>query len=715
MCVVDTSMRFVEYSDLWMNKLNIDVVDIIGKSYYNIIKGTPKELKKIFSTCLKGNSSSSSGHKFIDTEGGTQWFKWDVSPWHLDNGDVGGLIIISENITQEKRQKELQSKAGETAKIGGWEIDLITNNVSWTKMTRKIYEVGDEYDSNDAEGLRFFKEGESRDTVEKAFDEVFATGKSFDIEVLMITGKRREIWVRVIGEAEKANGKVIRIFGVFQDIDEKKRAELIAKEEAEKYARAAEVATVGIWDFNIIEGNLVCDDNMYRLYNLERKDFSSDFEAWQSSIHPEDVMTAFNDLETALKEKKGFETKFRIICPSGEIKHIQAIAAMEKDSEGNPLKLIGTNWDITELREVQLKLHESQETFLGAFENSSVGMALVNVNGDWLKVNDSICKSLGYDEEELLQMNFRELTHPDDIERDLKMVNEVVDGKRNKYQVQKRYFHSNGQIVYVIISVTAVKTIEGKLSHFISQLVDITDQKKAQEKQKELLDITKNQNKSLTNFAHIVSHNLRSHSTNLSMLTGFLQSEEDEEEKKNLTRMLQDSSESLNDTITHLNEVVHVNKDIYSKLEKVNVLETLGSVGKNISALIKEYHVKCLVRVPEAHFVKAVPAYLDSILLNLFTNSIKYRSPDRSPSISVTTIPKGDRMLIIFKDNGLGIDLNRHGKKLFGMYKTFHKNSDAKGIGLFITKNQIEAMNGKIEVESTVGVGTTFTLHFDNI
>ena len=110
--------------------------------------------------------------------------------------------------------------------------------------------------------------------------------------------------------------------------------------------------------------------------------------------------------------------------------------------------------------------------------------------------------------------------------------------------------------------------------------------------------------------------------------------------------------------------------------------------------------------------IRVIPAYLDSIVLNLFTNSLKYSSPKRRPLIEITAEKRENTISVSFKDNGLGIDLTRNRDKLFGMYKTFHRNKDAKGIGLFITKNQIEAMNGKIEVESTVDIGSTFKIYF---
>jgi len=101
--------------------------------------------------------------------------------------------------------------------------------------------------------------------------------------------------------------------------------------------------------------------------------------------------------------------------------------------------------------------------------------------------------------------------------------------------------------------------------------------------------------------------------------------------------------------------------------------------------------------------------------VNLFTNSIKYSSPKRSLALKITAVQKDDHTLVTFSDNGQGIDLKRHGNAIFGMYKTFHKHKDAKGIGLFITKNQIESMNGKIEVDSQVNKGTNFRLYFEAI
>ena len=104
------------------------------------------------------------------------------------------------------------------------------------------------------------------------------------------------------------------------------------------------------------------------------------------------------------------------------------------------------------------------------------------------------------------------------------------------------------------------------------------------------------------------------------------------------------------------------------------------------------------------------PAYLESIILNLLSNAIKYRDPEKKPMVTINLFQENENVFLTVSDNGLGIDMEKHGDKLFGMYKTFHGNKNSKGIGLFITKNQIESMGGTIKVESEPGKGTTFEI-----
>lgn len=616
------------------------------------------------------------------------------------------------NFVDIERKEILIEKAFNLARIGYWEVDLVENKVFWSDITRKIHEVAPEYVPNLEEGINFYKEGKDRELIAQAVGNAIATGEPWDVELIIVTAKGRELWVRAKGEVEIVDGNAVRLFGIFQDIDDTKRKDLEHAAAMERLALATKIAKVGVWDYDVVNNHLVWDDNMFDLYGLKRDDFAGVVEAWEASVHPDDKKRGQEEVAQALSGEKEFDTEFRIIKPNGRIRHIKAMGTVRRDKKGNPLKMIGTNWDITELKETQLQLQRSQESFSGAFENSSIGMALVGLDGKWIEVNKSLCNSIGYTNDELMGLTFQDITHPEDLEKDLNLLQELIDGKRETYQIEKRYYHKKGHIVYVLLTVTAVYDIEDQLSHFISQIVDISSRIEAEQKQQKLNDIALEQNKNLMNFAHIVSHNLRSHATNMTMLLEFLGKEKDELEAQKIMSMLESASNGLNETVAHLNEVVQIKTTALENLKAVNLQEAIHNTKHHIRTQIDERKTRIEIKVPKSHHVMAVPAYLDSILLNLFTNSLKYSAPDRERIIKIESQAKNGHILLKFNDNGLGIDLDRHGDKVFGMFKTFHKHKDAKGIGLFITKNQVEAMGGRISVESKPNVGTTFTLTF---
>lgn len=712
--ILDKKLRFISHSKPWLKEFGITDKNIIGKLYYNVHPETPLTLKNVHQECLLGKTSVNKGTKFISEDGKVQWLAWKISPWKKEDGTVGGLIVVQDDITQKKRKEELLQKAEKVAKTGGWEFDLITNELYWTDTTKEIHEVPTSFKADLERALNFYKSGEHRENITKLVSEALINGSSWDTDLIIITHKGRERWVRTKGEAEFHKGKCVRIFGTFQDIDEKKKAELRYQETAERLKIATKAAKIGIWELDLAENTLLWDDIMFSLYGVSKENFPLSYDAWSRTLHPNDLEGTEIQVTEAIAGEKDFNSEFRIIWPNGSTHNLMGMGKTIKDFNGKPIKMIGANWDITELKTTQLELIRSKESFVWAFENSTVGMALIGMDGKWIQVNNSICKSLGYTKKELLQLTFQDVTHPDDLESDLRLLNELVSGKRDSYQIEKRYFHKKGNIVYVVLTVTGVKNIEGELSHFISQIVDISSRIEAEKKMTKLVDVTGKQNTSLLNFAHIVSHNLRSHSSNLLMLTQFLADEKEEGEKHKLVTMLNAASESLNETVLHLNEVVQVKVDVLSKFKKVNLYNTIRNVKKNLSILLQDKKTQCIIEVPKNITIEGIPAYIDSIFLNLFTNGIKYSAPDRTPVLTIKAVEKNDNTVkVTFSDNGLGIDLKRHGKKIFGMYKTFHRNKDAKGIGLFITKNQIEAMNGKIEVDSVVNVGTTFTLFFD--
>lgn len=273
------------------------------------------------------------------------------------------------------------------------------------------------------------------------------------------------------------------------------------------------------------------------------------------------------------------------------------------------------------------------------------------------------------------------------------------------------------QIIKILPQVFSLKSPEAlekeitlRKEKEVELLNEIKEKQKREHELEESNKLITEQNSRLLNFAYIVSHNLRSHSSNLTSMVN-LWDISDQEERNTLVANVKTISNGLNQTIDYLSEVVSINARTNAIIKKVKISDHLKHVLETLSTNIKESKAEIIINITDCDEIEYVSAYLESLLLNFISNAIKYRHPNRNPVVEINTAYKNDKPVITIKDNGLGIDLEKHGDKLFGMYKTFHDNANAKGIGLFMTKNQIESLGGTIDTESEINVGTTFTIY----
>ena len=312
---------------------------------------------------------------------------------------------------------------------------------------------------------------------------------------------------------------------------------------------------------------------------------------------------------------------------------------------------------------------------------------------------------LGKDDFEFLDPETAKKSRNDDLR--------VMQNLKPILAKEMAHFKNDGTRTVFLTSKIPLINSDGSAYGLVGISMDISELKQKEEELKALISVTSLQNEKLLNFAHIVSHNLRSHTANFSMLLKFLTCEKDETEKQRIMEMLTKASDNLLETLDNLNEVVDINSKTGLEKKLINLTKEVTNTEQNLTAQISEHQAKIINKIDPKVLVKVIPAYLESILINFITNAIKYRSPKRRPTIKLSTVSKDGFTVLSIQDNGLGIDLEKHGGKLFGMYKTFHTSKDARGIGLYISKNQIEAMNGKVSVESEVGTGTTFKIYFN--
>lgn len=659
---------------------------------------------------------------YVDQQGCLKWIAYQIY-------DTSDQIVL--NIQDITLQKENQSNTyfrdilEKNAQIGSWQYDVENDVLQWSETTKSIFEVAFDYKPCLEDSFLFFKPGQHLDQALEAINRVIATGKKFELE-LQITTKNGGKWIRFAGEKAGHSSNPNIIFGTIQDINKQKNTALkIALQEKQLKSTKRSMlenkrlftsifnSTFQFTGFLNLKGRLIdVNQPALKFAGIDIEDVINkyfwDTYWWQSSKKERHKLK--KNIEKAAKGKfVRYEAK--ILDKNQTLTYIDFSLKPVLGENNQVVFLISEGRVIQEMVEARKKLKESEKLHRMLLELSPTGLVLNDaMSGGFIEMNGSFKRSIGYIEKELNALNHKDVIPKEDRKKELRVLKAVLeDGICGPYQGE--YLHKSGVKVPSLITRVLITNHDGKKLIW-SVVQDITHLQEKEAELLELINVASEQNNRLLNFAHIVSHNLRSHASNFSMLIELLGFEEDIFKKVEIMEMLSTASKNMLDTIANLNEIIAINTNLNIKTEVVNLRYEIDEAFTNISELTKSTFTEVEINVPDLVQINVVKAYLESILLNIFTNAIKYKSPKRYPKITINYEKIKGYNIISIADNGVGIDLEKHGHKLFGMYKTFHGNRDARGIGLFITKNQIEAMKGKIEVESNVGQGTKFKIYF---
>lgn len=281
--------------------------------------------------------------------------------------------------------------------------------------------------------------------------------------------------------------------------------------------------------------------------------------------------------------------------------------------------------------------------------------------------------------------------------------------ENSNHDFEYRMICKNGAVIWMRDMVNIVSR-NGKPVSLHGIMIDITKSKNIENDLNNSFNLVTKQNERLLNFSYIISHNLRSHTSNIASIVSLIESAENENEKNELMLLLVSVSKLLNETMIHLNEVINIRTNVSLVIEPLNLNEYIANAMKIFSKEILSKEISVINLIPQNLIINYNPAYLDSILYNLISNAIRFSHPERESIIRFEWIVKKNKNILQISDNGIGLDLKKYGSKIFGLYKTFTNNKLSRGVGLFMTKNQIEAMGGTITIESEAGQGTTFKI-----
>ncbi|MBC7845649.1 MAG: PAS domain-containing sensor histidine kinase [Flavobacterium sp.] len=455
------------------------------------------------------------------------------------------------------------------------------------------------------------------------------------------------------------------------------------------------------------------NDNFCAISKYSREELlGMDHRIINSSFHSKEFI---KELWVTIANGKIWKGELKNKAKDGTIYWVDTTIVPFLNPDGKPYQYVAIRSDITQRKQGEEKLLKSLKEvsdYKFALDESSI-VAITDQKGIINFVNDNFCKISKYSSEELIGKDHRIINsgfHSKEFIRDLWVT--IAGGKIWKGELKNRA--KDGTYYWVDTTIVPFLNELGKPFQYVAIRADITLRKKAEEDLIKYSSVLEYKNTQLVDFCNIVSHNLRAPLLNISMLIDYIDQSTDEDERQLVHSKIKPVVNHLLDVFNELVESIQVQQDSEIEIDKINLKECLDKLLIGFETQIKEYDAIIELDDSEAPIIYFPQKYLESIIANLVSNALKYKSPSRKPCIKIESRKVNGTLLLSVCDNGLGIDLEMHRNNLFKIRKTFHRHPDAKGFGLFMIKTQIEAMGGKIWAESKPDVGSTFFIEFNN-
>lgn len=479
-----------------------------------------------------------------------------------------------------------------------------------------------------------------------------------------------------------------------KEIAERKRTEEILRESEQRWQLALRGNNDGIWDWNVKTNEVFFSTRWKEMLGYQDHEISNHLNEMLTRVHPDDLDWVTQAVQDHFAKKTPFYiTEHRVLCKDGSYKWILNRGQGLWNENGNVVRMTGSHTDITERKQaeealssllnklesiveertaeltrinqslqteitqrqrMEAALRESEQRFRSAFHQAAVGIAHVAIDGRWLLVNQRLCDIVGYTLEELQLLTFQDITHPDDLEADLKYVEDILANRIQTYSMEKRFFRKDNSIVWVNLTVALMRESSTEPKYFISVIEDISDRKHSQEQikasllEKEVL---------LKEIYHRVKNNLQVISSLLNLQSAYIQDKHD-------LAIFQQSQQRIA-SIALIHEKLYQSQD----LARINFREyTLDLVASLFTAYeVNEDAIAVNINIDEDVLLgldTAIPCSL--IIHELISNSLKYAFPaGRNGSICIELNRNHDNnFILIVSDDGIGLPSDFDFKKI---------------------------------------------------
>ncbi len=694
---------FLTNPDLWQELIHPDDREIVNSQLEDLYKG-----KKVLNQ-----------YRIIHKDGDIRWIENRIIPTLNQAGELERLDGITNEITQRKKSEELLMESEKRYK-------LVFDNplVGVTIRSKEGYVLNANeafcrllgYTENEIVNEHFSKFTHAPDLEKELqlFNDVLS-GKiaTYQIEKRYITKQLKIIWTELsVTSVKNERGDIQFLLAFIQNISSKKIAEKsLRKSEADlrNILENTDTAYVlldkkaNVLSFNKVAQKMALNELGENIN--EGRDYLSLMPPGVREDVSEKILTVL---------MTGNEMKYeRTYVQNDGITKWFLVSMHPILSEGN--KILGLSiaaTDITNRKKTEMQIKLSNERY------TLVTKATRDVIWDWNISNNKIYRSANFrfifgQKRNDLSTSWLDDIHPEDRERIyMSIYQKLEDPFSKQWEDHYRRCDSNGEVIYVQDRAYIVRDADKKPIRMVGAMTDVTTEKLlAFEREKITTDLLQ-RNRDLEQFSFTVSHNLRLPVANIMGLSSLIQTTS--LSKEDMTKCIEGlylSATKLDEVIKDLNMILQLKREINEKKETVMFSELLNNIKISIADLLKREDALIESNFEEVDRIVTLKSYMHSIFFNLISNSIKYRHGE-APQIQISSKKVGNKIILIFKDNGIGIDLAKDSGKIFGLYSKFHFHKEGKGIGLYMTKTQVEILGGTINVKSELNKGTEFRIEF---
>jgi two-component system cell cycle sensor histidine kinase/response regulator CckA len=539
------------------------------------------------------------------------------------------------------------------------------------------------------------------------------SGESMRIEYRLLARDGRVVWVRdesVVVRDDR--GRPLFRQGFLLDLTERRRTERALREAERRYRTLVEQAPLAIYT-NTSDGRLAyMSSQIEEICGYSAAELTADPALLWRIVHPDDYDALRLATDRALETESEFSLEYRLVGRDGTPVWVLDRTSPTFGADGKTLYRQGFLADITAEKRRDEALALSEEQFRSAFDHAPIGLALVSREGRWLRVNQALCDIVGYPPEELLELTFQDITHPDDLEADLAHVSRLLSGEARWYEMEKRYIHREGHVVRVLLSVSLVRDGKGHPSHFISQIQDVTERRQLEEELRQSQKM-----EAVGRLAGGIAHDFNNLLTAISGYAELIRGrhspyDRDHRDAEHIRRSAERAAQLTSQLLAFSRRQV-LRRQVFRFDEAVSDTEQL------LRRLIGE-HVEIRTALGAAHaYVEADRARIEQVVVNLAVNArdampeggrLRIEThvaelPD--PGFPDTHLEPGPYAVLEVSDTGHGMDPATIAQ-VFEPFFTTKPVGDGTGLGLATVYGTVKQSGGDVAVTSTLGRGTTF-------